>query len=111
MAVLYGNPAKDGAFAMRAMRAMTPKDYCIGPHTHPKPEIVTVLSGTARIGMGEDTDPAETHVLSGGSFFVMEPGMTHYFSTDEDTVVQVNNSGPWVITYVDPKDDPQHKTR
>jgi hypothetical protein len=28
-------------------------------------------------------------------------------SVDEETVVQLNNIGPWVITYIDPKDDPR----
>jgi hypothetical protein len=26
-------------------------------------------------------------------------------SVDEETVVQLNNIGPWVITYIGPKDD------
>lgn len=43
-AVLYTDPSKDGMFAFRLK---VPKDYHIPPHTHPKPEIVTVLSGTA----------------------------------------------------------------
>ncbi|EAQ34346.1 hypothetical protein NB311A_13871 [Nitrobacter sp. Nb-311A] len=48
-AVLYGNPGKEGLFTLRLKM---PKGYHIAPHTHPKPEIVTVLSGTARLGMG-----------------------------------------------------------
>jgi hypothetical protein len=32
-------------------------------------------------------------------------------SVDEKTVVQLNNIGPWVITYVDPKDDPRQMRR
>src|SRR5438034_9777663 len=55
-AVLYGDPGKDGMFAFRLKM---PKDYHIPPHTHPKPEIVTVLSGTARLGMGEKADRAK----------------------------------------------------
>ena len=43
-AVLYGDPGKEGLFAFRLK---VPKGYHIAPHTHPKPEIVTVLSGTA----------------------------------------------------------------
>jgi hypothetical protein len=46
-AVLYGDPGKEGLFAFRLK---VPKGYHIAPHTHPKPEIVTVLSGTARLG-------------------------------------------------------------
>jgi len=30
---------------------------------------------------------------------------------DEETVVQLNNIGPWEITYTDPKDDPRQKPR
>ncbi len=108
VAVLYGDPAKDGTFAMRARM---PKGYRIGPHTHPKPEIVTVLSGTARLGMGTSADPATAQVLPAGSFFVMAPGMAHYLSIDEDTVIQINTTGPWGLTYLDPKDDPRQKTQ
>src|SRR5215211_6805000 len=41
-AVLYGDPSKDGLFAMRLK---FPKGYNIAPHTHPKPEVLTVISG------------------------------------------------------------------
>ena len=43
VAVLYGDPSKDGPFAMRLKM---PKGYAIPPHTNPKPEIVTVVPGT-----------------------------------------------------------------
>jgi hypothetical protein len=48
-AVLYGDLAKEGMFAFRLK---LPKGYRIPPHTHPKPEIVTVISGTFRLGHG-----------------------------------------------------------
>jgi quercetin dioxygenase-like cupin family protein len=104
VAVLYGDPSKEGMFAMRAKM---PKGYRIAPHTHPKPEVVTVISGTARLGMGVTADPAMAQVLPAGSFFVMTPGMAHYVSTDEDTVIQINTTGPWGLTYINPKDDPR----
>jgi quercetin dioxygenase-like cupin family protein len=105
-AVLYGDPAKEGMFAFRLK---TPKDYHIAPHTHPKPEIVTVISGTVRLGMGTTADRAKAQVLPAGSFFAMPPGMAHYYFADEDTVIQLNSSGPWGIDYVDAKDDPRKK--
>lgn len=108
VAVLYGNPGKDGMFAMRLK---VPKGYRIAPHTHPKPEIVTVISGTARLGMGDSSDPAKAKVLPAGSFFAMSPGSPHYFSADEDTVIQLNSTGPWSLTYVNPQDDPRQKTQ
>jgi quercetin dioxygenase-like cupin family protein len=42
-AVLYSDPGKEGMFAFRLK---FPKSYQLPPHTHPKPEIVTVISGT-----------------------------------------------------------------
>lgn len=105
-AVLYGDPGKEGMFAFRLKM---PKDYQIAPHTHPKPEIVTVISGTARLGMGETADRDKAQVLPAGSFFALSPGSVHYFIADEETVVQLNSSGPWGIEYVDPKDDPRKK--
>lgn len=53
-AVLYGDPAKEGLFAMRLK---LPKGYHIPPHTHPKPEVVTVISGTTRLGTTSDATP------------------------------------------------------
>ena len=103
-AVLYGDPGKEGMFAFRLK---VPKDYRIAPHTHPKPEIVTVLSGTARLGMGTSGDRATAQVLPAGSFFALQPGMAHYFIADEETVIQLNSTGPWGITYVSEKDDPR----
>ena len=108
VAVLYGNPGKKGMFAMRLK---VPKGYRIAPHTHPEPEIVTVISGTARLGMGETADPAKAKVLPAGSFFAMSPGMPHHFSADEETVIQLNSTGPWSLTDVNPNDDPRRQTQ
>src|SRR5688500_9671413 len=40
--VLEGDPAKEGFFAMRVRM---PSGYTVPPHTHPKTERVTVISG------------------------------------------------------------------
>src|SRR6266508_972160 len=58
--VLYGDPAKEGLFALRLK---LPKGYHIPPHSHPKPEVVTVLSGEAGLGMGETANEAKTEML------------------------------------------------
>jgi quercetin dioxygenase-like cupin family protein len=107
VAVLFGDPSKEGLFAMRLKM---PKGYRIAPHNHPKPEVVTVISGTFRIGMGSAADPGKARALPAGGFFAFAPGMTHYASTDEETVIQLNSTGPWSLTYVNPKDDPRRKT-
>ena len=105
-ATLYGDPTKPGVFALRLK---LPKGYHIPPHTHPMPEIVTVISGTFRIGMGPNPDHDKARALPSGGFFGFDPGMTHYAYTDEATVVQLNSIGPWVVNYVNPQDDPRRK--
>ena len=105
-AVLYGDPGKEGLFALRVK---VPNGYHIPPHTHPKPEIVTVISGTIRLGMGTSADQSKAQPLPAGSFFAMPPGMAHYVFADGDTVIQINSTGPWGLTYLNPKDDPRQK--
>jgi quercetin dioxygenase-like cupin family protein len=105
-AVLYGDPSKDGLFALRLK---LPKGYHIAPHTHPKPEVVTIVSGAFRFGMGETADRAKAQPLAAGSLFACSPGMPHFVYADEDTVIQLNSNGPWGITYVNAKDDPRTK--
>jgi quercetin dioxygenase-like cupin family protein len=102
--VLYGDPAKEGLFAIRVK---LPAGYHIPPHTHPKPEVVTVLSGAAKLGMGKAADEAAAEDLEAGSFFAMPPGMAHYVYVTEPTIVQLNSIGPWKLNYIDPADDPR----
>ncbi len=64
-ATLYGDPSKEGLFAFRLK---LPKGYAIAPHTHPKPEVVTVISGTFRLGMGETADRSKGQALTAGEF-------------------------------------------
>jgi quercetin dioxygenase-like cupin family protein len=106
--VLHGDPSKEGLFAMRLK---LPKGYAIPPHTHPKPEIVTVVSGTFQIGMGDTADKGKVTPLAAGGFFAFPPGMAHFAFTDEETIIQLNSTGPWALTYVNPKDDPRQKSQ
>jgi quercetin dioxygenase-like cupin family protein len=103
-AALFGDASKEGLFALRLK---LPKGYHIPPHTHPKPEVVTVLSGTLYLGEGDTPDKGKTKPLPAGSFFAMSPGMKHYVYADEETVLQLNSTGPWGLTYVNEKDDPR----
>jgi len=105
---LYGDPGKEELFALRFK---LPDGYRIAPHTHPKQEIVTVISGTFRLGMGETADRDKAQPLPAGSLFALPPGMAHFAFVDGETVVQLNSMGPWTLTYVNPKDDPRQKTQ
>src|SRR5436305_1233624 len=71
-AVLFGDPKKEGLFALRLK---LPAGYAIPPHFHPTYEVVTVMSGSARLGMGETAAKGAATALPAGSFFALPPGM------------------------------------
>lgn len=103
-AVLEGDPAKEGPFVMRLW---LPDGFRIQPHWHPKVERITVISGSFNLGMGEKFDQSATREMPAGTFGYWPAGMRHFVWVKGDTTIQLHGVGPWVITYVDPKDDPR----
>ena len=106
IAVLEGDPGKEGPFVFRVK---VPDGYRIPPHTHPKMERVTVISGTFNIGMGDKFDKEATDAMPVGSYGFWEPGMKHFVWVKGETIAQFHGMGPWSIQYVDPKDDPRNQ--
>jgi quercetin dioxygenase-like cupin family protein len=104
--LLEGDPAKEGLFVMRVK---FPDGYRIPPHTHPKQERVTVLSGTIHVGMGEKFDVSKGKEMPAGSFGSWPPGMKHFVWTKGETIIQAHAEGPWRVDYVNPADDPRKK--
>jgi len=105
IAVLEGDPAKEGMFVMRVR---VPDGFHIPPHTHPKPERVTVIQGTFKLAMGDKPKRAEARSLRAGTYGVWPAGMVHAVWTEGETIVQFHGMGPWVINYVNPADDPRN---
>jgi hypothetical protein len=104
IAVLEGNPNKEGPFVFRLK---VPDGYRVAPHTHPKTERVTVISGTFNIGMGEKFDQNATKPMPAGSYGYWEAGMAHFVWAKGETVLQFHGIGPWSIQYINPADDPR----
>jgi hypothetical protein len=84
---------------------------CVPPHTLSKAGLFTVISGTFRIGMGETVNPSKATAMPAGSFVALPPGTPHFVSVDEETIVQLNNIGPWEITYIDAREDPRRQSK
>lgn len=104
-ALLIGNPAKPGVFIVRLK---FPPNYPIPAHTHPYTEVITVLSGQLGNGMGEKFDKSNGEILNAGDSFVLPAGHAHYvWTNDQETIVELIATGPWDISYIDPKDDPR----
>jgi len=106
MAVLKGDPTGDGPFVTRAKM---PDGYRIMPHTHPKDERVTVLSGTLHMGVGETFDEKSARAMPAGSYGRTAAGERHFAYTNGETVIQVHGTGPWAAEYINPADDPRKK--
>lgn len=58
------------------MRLKLPDGYRIPPHVHPKPERITVVSGTFNIGMGDTFDASKGAAMPAGTFGTWEAGIT-----------------------------------
>ena len=91
------------------IRLKFPGNYKVPPHWHPAVERVTVLSGTFNMGMGDKFDEKKTMAVGPGDMMIMQPKTNHFAWTDKETVLQLNGTGPWGITYVNPEDDPRKK--
>lgn len=106
VAVLDGDPSKPGMFAMRVR---VPDGYAVPPHWHATTENVVIFSGTLMMGVGEKLDESSMHALTAGSYAKMPAKTRHYVRAKGETTFQVYGTGPFAITYVNPKDDPRAK--
>ena len=104
VAVLEGDPTKEGPFVIRLQ---FPDGYHVAPHTHPKTERVTVISGALYLATGEALDRNSAKKLPAGSFGYWPAGMKHTAWSEGETVIQLHGIGPWQINYVNPADDPR----
>ena len=91
VAVLAGDPSKAGEYTIRLM---APAGTKLPPHWHGETENVTVISGTAGIGLGSKWNQSKLVMIGPGGFFSIPAKTAHFFWAKTDTVVQVNAIGP-----------------
>jgi quercetin dioxygenase-like cupin family protein len=101
-------PDQEGLFVIRAK---LPANYRIPPHSHPTDEVVTVLSGTLFVGMGDKLAPDNVKAFSGGSLVVAPAKTNHYVLTKQPTGIEVTAMGPLRFDDVNPADDPSKTWR
>lgn len=105
-AVLHGDPAGQGLYTVRLK---LPPGYILPPHWHPTDELITVIAGAFKMGMGDKFDKKNVKTISVGGFTVTPQKTNHFATVDQETIVQVHGIGPFQITYVNPADDPRNK--
>ena len=107
LAIVQGDPAKEGLFVYRVKM---PANFKIPPHFHKAGENVTVLSGVFFIGLGEKFDQGSGKELPVGGFASIPPTHPHFaWAGGQETLLQVHGVGPTDITFVNPADDPRKK--
>jgi len=102
-AVLQGDPSKADEFTVRLR---FPNGYKFFFHAPATTENVTVLKGTFLAGMGEQFNEASMKAFGRDAFASIPANHAHYAMARGQTIVQVHAIGPFVLTYVNPADDP-----
>lgn len=106
LAVLNGDPSKEGMFTLRLM---FPANFKIAPHWHPTAEHVTVVEGEFYMGSGPNFDEKKSMMLSPGGYATMPAKFVHFAFAKTNCIVQVHAMGPFAINYVNSADDPRNK--
>lgn len=94
IAVLLGDPSKAGPFVVRFK---FPAGYAIATHSHPTDELITVISGKARMAFGEKADEAHAQPLPTGAFTFLAAGAWHRLWVDGEAIVELHSTGPFGV--------------
>lgn len=101
LAVVHGNLGQPGPFVVRLW---FPANYQVPAHYHPNDENVTLISGSANLGLGDKADRTKGTRYQVGDFFRVPANTRHYAWFTEEAVIQVHGVGPTSVTWVNPTD-------
>lgn len=96
--VLWGDPTKAGQ--QYAVRYRFADGFAFPPHTHPKDEQVTVLSGTLLVGVGKTVDASKMIALPAGSFVAIPANLPHYAKAQGEVIIELHGVGPYATNMV-----------
>ena len=85
---------------MFVIRATLPANYRIPAHSHSTDEVITVVSGTLMVGMGDKLVPANAKPFPAGSLIVAPAKANHFVLTKQPAVIEVSAMGPLQLTHV-----------
>lgn len=104
--VLKGDPDRPGVYTIMLR---VPPHTRIAAHSHRDDRVATVVSGTWKIGYGNEFDEKKLKLLPPGSYYTEPPGETHFAETGDQAVeVQITGYGPSSTEYVDRHKDPRN---
>lgn len=92
IAVLDGSPQVADLFTVRFRVLDT---FVMPPHTHPKDERVTIVSGTAAVAFGAEASREDATEFGPGDYYVNARDAVHQVWVEGPTVLQITGIGPW----------------
>lgn len=98
IAVLEGSPQEPDLFTVRFR---VTEAFVMAPHTHPKDERVTVLSGRVAVAFGVDAGRESAQRFGPGDYYVNAREAVHSVWVDEQSVIQITGIGPWEARFVE----------
>jgi hypothetical protein len=104
VAVVSGDPAKAGPYTVRVEM---PPDYTVRPHHHPMSEELRLLQGTLHLGYGKKWDERAMKAMVTATPVPIGAKVPHFLHAADRVLLEVQSTGPFAITYIDPKDDPR----
>lgn len=103
-AIVAGDPSKAGPFTVRLDM---PDGYEIRPHTHPTSERLRTIEGTVMMGRGKQWDNGKLKAHAKGAEMSLGAQEAHFVRAQGRTIIEVESTGPFQITYVNAADDPR----
>lgn len=97
IAVLEGDPQAPGLFTVRFRLS---DEFMMPPHTHPKEERVTVLSGRMAVAFGDGAGREAAAVFGPGDYYVNARNAVHSVWAEETAVIQITGVGPWEADFI-----------
>jgi quercetin dioxygenase-like cupin family protein len=96
--VLEGSPKAPDMFTARFQ---LDAGFYMAPHTHPKDERVTIISGQVAVAFGADATHEDATVFGPGDYYVNKRGEIHQVWVDSSSVLQITGIGPWKADFIE----------
>jgi ketosteroid isomerase-like protein/quercetin dioxygenase-like cupin family protein len=94
ISVLHGDPFSAGRFVLRLS---LPDGYQVPIHWHPSAEYITVISGSASLGMGNSVAESMSRTFNAGDFVFVPPRQPHFAQARGPVVIEISGNGPFQL--------------
>ena len=98
LTVLEGSPKVADMFTVRFL---ADAGFFMPPHTHPKDERVTIISGQVAVAFGAGATREDAKVFGPGDYYVNKREEIHTVWADSTSIIQITGIGPWKADFIE----------